>query len=121
DGLGRLGAPVALSGVLIAMIVFLPASITSLWAAIQCEIQRVSKLCHGALGSTVGVTIASVLVIGRITDQREGLAELPVNLLLLGVTVLLSVTTFAARRVTAIHGAAHLVVFGVYALALFAA
>lgn len=33
DGLGRLGAPVALAGILIAMIVFLPESITALRAA----------------------------------------------------------------------------------------
>src|SRR5699024_12220703 len=99
----------------------LPESITSLRAAIQGEIQRVSNLGHGALVSTVGVTIPAVLVIGLISDQRVVLAESPVNLLLLGVTVLLSVTTFAARRVTAIHGAAPLVVFAVYALALFAA
>src|SRR5699024_10954617 len=47
DGLGRLGAPVALSGVLIALIVFLPESITSVRAALGGEIQRVSNLCHG--------------------------------------------------------------------------
>jgi len=119
DGLGRLGAPVALSGVLIAMIVFLPESITSVRAALGGEIQRVSNLCHGGLVSTVGVTIPSVLVIGLLTGQQVVLAESPVNLLLLGVTLLLSVTTFSAHRVTAMHGAAHLVLFAVYGLALF--
>lgn len=119
DGLGRLGAPVALSGILIAMIVFLPESITSLRAALGGEIQRVSNLCHGALVSTVGLTIPAVLVIGLLTGQQVVLAESPVNLLLLGVTLLLTVTTFAAKRVTAMHGAAHLVVFAVYGLAVF--
>jgi Ca2+:H+ antiporter len=37
---------------------------------------------------------------------------------MLGTTMLLSVATFAARRVTAIHGAAHLVLFAVYAVTL---
>ena len=120
DGLGRLGAPVALSGVLIAMIVFLPESITSVRAALGGEIQRVSNLCHGALVSTVSLTIPSVLVIGLLTGQQVVLAESPVNLLLLGVTAGLSVTTFSARQVTAMHGAAHLVLFAVYGLALFA-
>ncbi|HIZ35435.1 MAG TPA: calcium:proton antiporter, partial [Candidatus Ruania gallistercoris] len=120
DGLGRLGAPVALSGILIAMIVFLPESITSLRAALGGEIQRVSNLCHGALVSTVGLTIPSVLVIGLLTGQQVVLAESPVNLLLLGVTLLLSVATFSAKRVTATHGAAHLAVFAVYGLAVFA-
>lgn len=119
DGLGRLGAPVALSGVLIAMIVFLPEAITSVRAALGGEIQRVSNLCHGALVSTVGLTIPAVLVIGLLTGQEVVLAESPANLLLLGVTLLLSVTTLAARKVTALHGAAHLVVFAVYGIALF--
>ncbi|GAA3739843.1 Ca2+:H+ antiporter [Spinactinospora alkalitolerans] len=119
DGLGRVGAPVALSGILIAIIVFLPESITSVRAALQGEIQRVSNLCHGALVSTVGLTIPVVLVIGLLTGQAVVLAESPANLLLLGVTLLLSVTTFAAQKVTAMHGAAHLVVFAVYGIAVF--
>lgn len=119
DGLARAGAPVALSGILIAMIVFLPESITSVRAALQGEIQRVSNLCHGALVSTVGLTIPAVLIIGAVTGQAVVLGESPVNLLFLGVTLMLSVTTLASRKVTAMHGAAHLVVFAVYGIAVF--
>ncbi|WAA66240.1 calcium:proton antiporter [Microbacterium oxydans] len=119
DGLGRLGAPVALAGVLIAGIVFLPESITAVRAALGGEAQRVNNLCHGALVSTVGLTIPAVLIIGMFTGQTVVLAESPANLLMLGVTLLLSVTTFAAKRVTAMHGAAHLVTFAVYLVVLF--
>ncbi|PKQ36301.1 MAG: calcium:proton antiporter [Actinobacteria bacterium HGW-Actinobacteria-11] len=119
DGLGRLGAPVALAGVLIAGIVFLPESITAVRAALGGEAQRVNNLCHGALVSTVGLTIPAVLIIGMFTGQTVVLAESPANLLMLAVTLLLSVTTFAARRVTAMHGAAHLVTFAVYLVVLF--
>jgi Ca2+:H+ antiporter len=119
DGLGRVGAPVAISGILIAMIVFLPESIASVRAALQGKIQRVINLCHGALVSTVGLTIPAVIVIGAFTGQSVVLGESPANLLLLGVTLTLSVTTFASTKVTAIHGAAHLVVFAVYGLAVF--
>jgi Ca2+:H+ antiporter len=119
DGLGRLGAPAALAGVLIAGIVFLPESLTAVRAALGGEAQRVVNLCHGALVSTVGLTIPAVLVIGMLTGQTVVLAESPANLLMLGVTLLLSVTTFAAKRVTAMHGAAHLAVFAVYVIVLF--
>ena len=119
DGLGRLGAPVALAGVLIAAIVFLPESITAIRAAAGGEIQRVINLCHGALVSTVGLTIPAVLIIGMLTDQTVLLAETPANLMLLGVTLLLSIGTFAAKRVTATHGAAHLALFAVYLIVLF--
>lgn len=119
DGLGRAGAPVALSGLLIAMIVFLPESITSVRAALAGEGQRVNNLCHGALVSTVGLTIPAVLLIGMLTGQDVVLAESPANLLLLGVTLLLSVSTFAAKQVTAMHGATHLAVFAIYGLVVF--
>ncbi|WP_431807788.1 calcium:proton antiporter [Microbacterium paraoxydans] len=119
DGLARVGAPVALAGLLIAGIVFLPESITAVRAALNGEAQRVTNLCHGALVSTVGLTIPAVLVIGMLTGQTVVLAESPANLLMLGVTLLLSVTTFSAKRVTAMHGVAHLATFAVYVLILF--
>lgn len=119
DGLGRLGAPPALAGVLIAAIVFLPESITAVRAALGGETQRVVNLCHGALVSTVGLTIPVVLVIGMLTGQTVVLAESPGNLLLLGATLALSVATFGAKRVTATHGAVHLAAFATYAIVLF--
>ncbi|MBK0419942.1 calcium:proton antiporter [Leucobacter sp. CSA1] len=119
DGLGRLGAPIALSGILIAMIVFLPEAITTIRAAWMGETQRVTNLAHGALVSCVGLTLPAVLAIGLLTGQTVVLAESPVNLLLLGVSLLLSLTTFSAQRVTALHGAAHLFVFVLYGISVF--
>ncbi|MBQ0825545.1 calcium:proton antiporter [Streptomyces tagetis] len=120
DGLGRAGAPVATTGVLIAMIVFLPETITTIRAALGGEIQRVSNLCHGALVSTVGLTIPSVLTIGLLTGQSVVLAEGPAGLLLLGATLLLTLVTFSGRRVTAPQGAAHLLLFALYGVSVFA-
>lgn len=118
-GLNRLGAPIALSGVLIAMIVFLPEAITTIRAARMGEAQRVTNLAHGALVSCVGLTLPVVLAIGLFTGQTVILAESPVNLLLLGISLLLSLITFSAKHVTALHGAAHLFVFVLYGLSLF--
>ncbi|NEC25404.1 calcium:proton antiporter, partial [Streptomyces sp. SID8111] len=119
DGFARAGAPVALSGVVIAMIVFLPETITTVRAALGGEIQRVSNLCHGALVSTVGLTVPAVLTIGLVTGQRVVLAESPAHLVLLGTSLLLTAVTFGGRRVTALHGSAHLMVFVLYGLAVF--
>src|SRR5699024_3273038 len=119
DALARLGAPTALGGVLIALIVFTPESLTAVRAARAGELQRVVNLCHGALVSTLALTIPTVLVIGLLTGSEVVLAESPTNLLLLGATLALAVISAAAPRVTALHGAVHLFVFAVYALALF--
>ncbi|QMU98812.1 calcium:proton antiporter [Microbacterium esteraromaticum] len=120
DGLGRLGAPVALSGILIAMIVFLPETITTVRASLSGEVQRVSNLCHGALVSTAGLTIPAVLTIGLITGQTVVLAESPINLLLLGLTLLLTMATFSARRLNPLHGATHVMLFVLYMFSVFA-
>jgi Ca2+:H+ antiporter len=114
DGLGRAGAPVALTGVLIAGVVFLPEGLTSVRAALGGEMQRVSNLCHGALVSTLALTIPSVLAVGLITGETVVLAESSVNLTLLAVTVLVSWSTFTARRITTAHGIVHLGLFVVY-------
>lgn len=119
EGLDRLGAPIALSGVLIAAIVFTPETLTALRAAAGGEMQRVVNLCHGALVSTLALTIPTVLIIGLATGSPVVLAESPVNLLLLGVTFAVSAVSAAAPRVTAVHGTVHLLLFAVYALALF--
>ncbi|WP_114853688.1 calcium:proton antiporter [Brachybacterium sp. YJGR34] len=119
EGLARLGAPVALGGVLIAMIVFTPETLTALRAARAGEMQRVVNLCHGALVSTFALTIPTVLVIGLLTGQQVVLAETPANLLLLGVTLAVSALSASARRVTVLHGAVHLLLFAVYGLVLF--
>ncbi|MDN5685866.1 MAG: calcium:proton antiporter [Brachybacterium sp.] len=120
EGLARLGAPAALGGVLIAMIVFTPETITAVRAASGGEIQRVVNLCHGALVSSYALTIPTVLVISLLTGQQVVFAESGANLLLLGATFAVSAISVAAERVTAVHGAVHLLLFVLYALALFA-
>ena len=120
EALARLQAPAELSGLVIAAIVFLPETITALRAALAGEMQRVSNLCHGALVSTVGLTIPAVLVIGLLTGQDVVLAASPAHLVLLGISLLLSVTTFFGGRVTALHGAGHVMVFMLYVMTLIA-
>lgn len=120
EGIGRLGAPPAFSGVLIAAIVFLPESITSVRAAMNGRTQRVINLCHGALVSTVCLTIPAVLL-GGLMAKRTVILGLPsVELVLLAATLLLTLLTFTTRRPTAMHGLSHLVLFGGYLLVLVA-
>lgn len=119
EGLDRIGVPVALSGILIAVIVFLPETVTAVRAAYVGEIQRMGNLCHGALVSTVGLTIPAVLTIGLFNGQTVLLAESPANLVLLAITIVLSIATFFGGKVTALHGGAHLMVFVLYMLVVF--
>lgn len=119
DGLGRTTLPIELAGVLIAAIVFLPETITAIRAGLAGELQRVINLCHGALVSTVSFTIPAVLLIGLTTGQTVVLAESGVNIVLLAVTMLVTVTNFSAPKLTVMHALPHLMIFGVYVLLLF--
>src|SRR3546814_5959833 len=56
--------PTLLGGVLIAIIVFTPESMTAVKAALNNEFQRAINLCHGAFVSPVGLTFPCVLIIG---------------------------------------------------------
>lgn len=118
EGLPRIGAPAALSGVLIAAIVFTPETLTAVRAARGHEMQRVVNLCHGALVSTLALTIPTVLVIGLLTGTPVVLAESSANLLLLGAVFAVAAISAAAPRMTAVHGAVHLMLFALYVLAL---
>ncbi len=113
------GAPLALSGVLIALIVFLPEGITTVRAARQGEGQRVSNLAHGALVSCVGLTLPVVLVIGMLTKQTVTLAESPLGLAILVASLTLTAVTFLGQRLSPLHGVAHLAVFAAYLATLF--
>lgn len=119
DGLGRTNLPTELAGVLIAAIVFLPETITSLRAGLAGEMQRVINLCHGALVSTVSFTIPAVLLIGLATGQTVVLAESGINVVLLAVTMMVTIINFSAPKLTVMHALPHLMIFVVYVLMLF--
>lgn len=118
DGLPRLGAPAALSGIIIAFIVFTPETITMVRAAAGGEPQRVANLGLGAFVSTVGLTIPSVLVIGLLTGHPVPLAESPAMLTVIVAMMAVTALTFTARRTTPVHGAVHLAVFAAYLIVL---
>jgi Ca2+:H+ antiporter len=114
-----LGAPGALTGVLIAIIVFTPEGISALKAASRNELQRTVNLCLGACLSTLGLTLPAVLTIGLITGEQVILGVDSTGIVLIVLTLLLSVVTFSGPRTTVLEGAVHLIVFFVYIVLVF--
>ncbi|TXM97132.1 calcium:proton antiporter [Methylobacterium sp. WL103] len=118
-GIAALGAPSALSGVLIAAIVFTPEAISALKAVARNELQRAINLCLGAATSTIGLTVPAVLAVGLLTGQTVVLGLKPTEMTLLAVTLILSTLTFSGLRTTVLEGAVHLIVFFVYLVLIF--
>lgn len=118
-GIAKLGAPPALGGILIAMVVFTPECITALRAITSNQLQRAINLCLGAAASTLGLTVPAVLAIAIFTGQDVVLGLSPTNMVLLAMTLLLSTLTFTGTRTTMLEGAVHLGVFFVFVVLVF--
>ena len=118
-GIAALGAPVALGGLLVALIVFMPEGMTALRAALDNQLQRSINLCLGAATSTIGLTVPAILGIGIATGKPMILGLDPSSVTLLVLTLLLSTLTFSGPRTTILEGSVHLVLFLVYIVLIF--
>ncbi|MBN9455605.1 MAG: calcium:proton antiporter [Bosea sp.] len=118
-GIARLGAPPALGGILIAMVVFTPECIAALRAITGNQLQRAINLCLGAAASTLGMTVPAVLLIGVFTGQPVVLGLSATNMVIAAMTLLLSTLTFTGTRTTMLEGAVHLAVFFVFLVLVF--
>ncbi|MGO4173051.1 calcium:proton antiporter [Bosea sp. TAF32] len=118
-GIAQLGAPAALGGILIAMVVFTPECIAALRAITANQLQRAVNLCLGAAASTLGMTVPAVLLIGVFTGQPVVLGLSATNMVIAAMTLLLSTLTFTGTRTTMLEGAVHLAVFFVFLVLVF--
>jgi Ca2+:H+ antiporter len=118
-GIAVLGAPAAIGGVLIALIVFTPEGMSALRAALANHLQRSVNLCLGGALSTIGLTVPAVLGIGLLTGQPVVLGLNSAEMVLLAITLTVSTLTFSVSRTTVLEGAVHLVLFFVYIVLIF--
>ena len=118
-GIEALAAPTALSGIIIAMIVFTPEGISALRAVAANQLTRAINLCLGAAASTLGLTVPAVLSIGLITGHPVILGLSPANMVVLSATLVLNGITFSGTRTTMLEGAVHLSMFAVFLILVF--
>lgn len=118
-GIAAVGAPAAVGGVLIAVIVFTPESIAAVRAAVHNEMQRAINLCLGAFVSTVGLTVPAVLAIGLLTGEQVVMGISPMEMVLFALTVALGMLTFNGQRTSALQGCMHIALFLVFGVLLF--
>ncbi|WXL25874.1 hypothetical protein WG219_21705 [Ectopseudomonas mendocina] len=118
-GIEAAGMPLAVGGVLIAIIVFTPESITAVKAALNNEMQRAINLCLGAFVSTVGLTVPVVLIIGMLTGKQVIMGISSLETVLFALTLFLSMQTFNGQRTSPIQGYMHMMLFVVFGMLLF--
>ena len=118
-GIKAMSLPPLLGGVLIAIIVFTPESMTAVKAAMNNEFQRAINLCHGAFVSTVGLTVPAVLIIGLIANKTVRFGLTSTETILFVITLILSMLSFSGKRTAPIVGIMHLVLFVVFVMLIF--
>jgi Ca2+:H+ antiporter len=110
-GIGQLGAPDELAGVLIAALILAPEGITAFRAAWHNHLQRSVNIMLGSALSTIGLTVPTVLMIGIALNTELVLGLDPKHAFLLVLTLLVSTLTFSGSRTDMLKGAVHFVLF----------
>jgi Ca2+:H+ antiporter len=118
-GIHEMGAPAALGGLLVSSLVLLPESVGAIQAARANELQRSVNLLLGSVLATISLTIPAILVIGFITGRQIVLGLIPTDGVLLVLTLVVSMLTFASVRTTVLQGAVHLLLFLAYLMLLY--
>ncbi len=116
---GALGAPAALSGLIVAVLILAPESLAAFRAATTNELQRSINLALGTALSSISLTIPAVLAIGVVAGKTIVLGLDPAPMVLLALTFVVSMLTFALERTHVLLGAVHLLLFLAYVMLIF--
>jgi len=115
----RIGAPPAFAGVLVALLILLPESVAAVTAARKNDLQKSINLALGSSLATIGLTIPAVAVAAYALDKQLVLGLNTQDTVLLVLTFVLSMLTFATGRTNILFGLVHLVVFAVFVFLVF--
>ena len=114
-----LGAPTALGGLLVAILVLSPESLAAVRAALANQLQRSINLSLGTALTSISLTVPAVLIIGFITHKTIILGLGAVEMVLLLLTLAVSIVTFALERTNVLLGVVHLLLFLAYLMLIF--
>jgi Ca2+:H+ antiporter len=118
-GVNRLGAPAALSGLVVAVLILCPEGMAGVRAALGNRLQRSVNLFFGAALSTIALTVPAVIMISLVTGKMIVLGLSPVNQILLVLTLAVSTLTCITGRTNVLNGFIHLVLFAAYFVLMF--
>ncbi len=118
-GLSYVGAPDALSGFLVALLILLPEGITALRASLTNELQRSINLALGSSLATIGLTVPAVALITLYLGTELVLGLSNASMVLLFLTLLISTLTFGRGRTNILYGFVHLIIFATYIFLIF--
>ena len=116
-GVAAVGAPQAVIGIVIAMLVLAPETWAAVRAARADRLQTSLNLALGSALASIGLTIPAVAVASVLLDMRLQLGlDAGKDLVLLVLTFAVGTITLGTGRTNVLQGAVHLVVFAAFLL-----
>lgn len=110
----RAGAPRAVVGIAIAMLVLLPETWAAVRAARADRLQTSMNLAIGSALASIGLTVPVVVVAAVVLKLPLVLGLDAKDLVMLAVTLVVSSVTLASGRTHVMQGAVHLVIFAAF-------
>lgn len=109
-----LGWPQSVVGVAIALMVLAPETVAATRAARRDRIQTSLNLAYGSAMASIGLTIPVIAVASIWLPGRLTLGLDPLQVVLLGMTVVAGILTVVPGRATPLQGGVHLVILASY-------
>ena len=111
--------PLAIGAVGVAVISAAPELITAVRAAVDNRMQTVINIALGASLATILLTIPAVILVSRYYGLELNLSLTPIQGVMLGLTLLLSIVNFSDGETNVLEGFLHFILFIVFAFLLF--
>ncbi|GAA1715139.1 calcium:proton antiporter [Kribbella sp. NPDC056951] len=108
------GAPLAVVGVVIALLVLLPETVAATRAALRNRLQTSVNLALGSALASIGLTIPAIGIASIWLDGPLVLGLGGKEIVLFALTVAVSTITLATGKATLLQGAVHLMVFSAF-------
>ena len=110
-GIEAAGAPPAVIGIAIALLVLLPETWAAVRAARADRLQTSLNLALGSALASIGLTIPAVALLAVLLDVPLQLGLAAKDLVLLALTFAVGAITLGTGRTNVLQGAVHLVIF----------
>ena len=118
-GIAQVGAPVALGGFIVAIMILTPEALAALDSARKNQLQRAVNICLGAALATIGLTVPAVLIAAYFVGLPIELGLTPAGVVVLTMSLAISIVTFVGTRTNSLQGVVHLAVFFAYVILIF--
>ncbi len=117
--LSTFGLPLAIGAVGVALISASPELIVAVRAALDNRMQTVINIALGASLATILLTIPAVIIVSYFMGMDLQLAITPIQGVMLGLTLLVSIVNFNDGETNVLEGFLHVILFIVFVFLLF--